>query len=41
MKKLMKIIAAAAAAFGAAVLLKLAAEVLGTCSHRYIDVETE
>lgn len=41
MRKVFKVLSAAVAVAGAAMLLKLAAEVLGTCSHRYIDVEAE
>lgn len=39
MKKVLKIAAALAAIVGAALLLKLAAEVLGTCSHKYFSVD--
>lgn len=38
MKKILRILAAATAVVGAALLLKLAAEVLGSCSHKYFDV---
>ena len=41
MKIFLRILSAAAATVGAALLLKLAAEVLSSCSHRYIDVESE
>ena len=40
MKTVFKVMAAAVALVGAAVLLKIAAEVLGACSHNYIDVDT-
>lgn len=40
MKTVLKILAAVAAMVGSAVLLKVAAEVLGTVSHNYIDVDT-
>ena len=40
MKTVLKILAAAVAFIGSAILLKIAAEVLGTCSHNYIDVDT-
>ncbi len=39
MKKVLKIIAALAAIAGAALLLKLAAEVLNSCSHKYFCVD--
>lgn len=39
MKKVLKIAAALAAIVGAALLLKLAAEVLGACSHKYFSVD--
>ncbi len=39
MKNLLKILAAAVAAACAALLLKLAAEVMGSCLHKYIEVD--
>ena len=41
MKRLLKLLAAAVSAVAAALLLKLAAEVLGSCSHKYIDVDAD
>lgn len=39
MKMFLKILTALVSLFGAAVLVKLAAEVMGSCSHSYIDVD--
>ena len=41
MKNVLKVLAALAAVAGAALLLKLAADVLGACSHKYFEVETD
>lgn len=41
MKTLLKVLAAACACACAALLLRLAAEVMGSCSHRYIEVGEE
>ena len=38
MKIFFKILVATVSLVGAAVLLKIAAEVMGTCSHNYIEV---
>ncbi len=39
MKKVLRILAALLATAAAALLVKLAAEVMGECSHKYIDVD--
>ncbi len=41
MKNFIRILTALAATVAAGLLLKLAAEVMGSCNHRYIEVDEQ